>query len=435
MGKTVIDYLKFNSENYGAKYAVVCEDKHISFDELYKKVSATAAKIGGLYSESGKNFAIENKRSIGTIVLMLSVVALGGCYRVVEAFDDSMEEYILLSEEFVSNEDGKFCVSNLHCDAKMPTFEICTSGTTGEPKKIVKTIESLLEFIVDFADKFQLSNEDVFLNQLEFTFDASTKDIYSMVVLGATLHIGTRKNMNFPVVFAKYLKDNEITVFITTPFFIKNIAKLKGLFECEIKSLRYVMFVGEAMKSEYLNYWIEELTGTSFVNLYGSSELAGNSLYCVIDKCLETEYAPLKDGFLDYEYKIENDELIICSLSHNVEYKTGDMVEVYENERLFITGRCDNIRKIRGYRVSLEAVEREIEKLECVKEALCEQVEDSLCVLIISNGECDIKQIQIELKSRLPKYVQPVKIKLVEELPVNGNGKVDRSNTYAKKLE
>ncbi len=429
MNRTVIDYLKLNREKYGEKPAIVCEGNHISFTELYYRVLATGKKISVSYVDNDSIFAIENKRSIETIVLMLSVVAGGKVYTVVNSATEALGNYIFLDESYIE----AVCLEGYFLDEgelglayTLPMYEICTSGTTGEPKRIVKGQGDLLEFIEDFADKFSLDSDDVFLNQLEFTFDASTKDIYCMVVLGATLHIASRKQLNFPAEFVKYVSENDITVFITTPFYMKNMARMNGLNENVPMKLKYVMFVGESMKSEYLNYWIENMKYTTFVNLYGSSELAGNSLYYVVNDKVKSELVPLKECFLDYEYYVDDGHLVLERKSRHLIFETGDMAEICE-DAVFINGRCDNIRKVRGYRISLENIEKEVARVSPVKEALCEQHQDSVYVVFTSDEEgLDTKWLQKELKDFLPRYVQPLRLKQVKELPINANGKFDR---------
>lgn len=409
MKKTVIDYLKLNSEKYGEKPAVVCEGNHITFKELYDMVRRKADDMAG-ECEKADVLTIENKRSIETIVLMLSAVVSGKVYRVVNSLDETSRESKFRNE-----------------DCSLPMYEICTSGTTGEPKRILRGQGELLEFIEDFVEKFNLGDNDVFLNQLEFTFDASTKDIYCMVVLGATLHIASRKQINFPTEFVKYVSENNITIFITTPFYIKNIARMNGLYEMMHTRLKYVMFVGESLRSEYLNYWIEHMPSTNFVNLYGSSELAGNSLYYIINDEVKSEFVPLKDCFLDYRYHIEEGQLVLERSSRQLVYETGDMAEVSDDD-IFIIGRCDNIRKLRGYRISLENIEKEVAQVLSIKEALCEQHDDSMYVVFTSDAEnLDVRLLQKELKDRLPRYVWPLRLKQVEKLPVNNNGKLERN--------
>lgn len=402
----MIDYLKLNSEKYQNKVAVVCGEEKITFGQLYEKVMETSRRLS---DESLSVIHIKNIRNIDTIVAMLAAVAAGKTYRVVNDISE------------VSDEDD---LSVLY-EKETPLYQVSTSGTTGKKKLINKNGLLFIRFMIEFSEKMDISAEDVILNQLEFTFDASAKDIYLMVITGATLCIGIREKLNFPTGFMDVIENNKVTIFQTTPFFIKNIYKFDGFAGKIPQSLRLVMFVGDMMKSEYLNYWISKLQETSFVNLYGTSETIGNLMYHKIQEEVLSEYVPLTDTFCGYISYINEENVICFRGSDGEDIVTEDMAKKAD-EKIFITGRIDNVRKIRGYRVSLEEIESVVSKVLEIDTVLCEIVEDEVYVIFECREECDRKKIQTDIRKNVPKYLQPIHIKQVNELPVNANGKLNR---------
>ncbi len=417
---TIIRSLRIYANKYPDKKAVICGDDSITFSQLFSQ----AMELGSEFSRDvEKRVYILNERNIQTIVKMFATLAAGKRYRVINDFSEvDDEENEALDRQL---EDSDFSEYNI-------MYEIKTSGTTGVKKLIPRYQEFFREFMDGYKVTYEISHRDVILNQLEFTFDAASKDIYAMALTGATLCIGNRSEMNFPMSFMNTIEKYNVTVFQTTPFFIKNMTKLRAFDEKAPVGLRVVLFVGGIMKAEYINYWIEKMPATLFVNQYGASEMEGNLMYHKIKGRVESEYVPLTKWVSPMMIG-ENGEL--CTYYHSdVPTGLGDVVRYmqkdepgYVSKALLVTGRIDNIRKIRGYRMGLEEIDRALSGLLHIKETLCEIVDDEVYALCETDGErLDEKLLRGQLKKVLPAYCQPVHIRQVEVLPVNNNGKYDR---------
>lgn len=113
-------------------------------------------------------------------------------------------------------------------------------------------------------------------------------------------------------------------------------------------------------------------------------------------------------------------------------YKTGDLVEKASNGYLYFKGRVDNQIKHMGYRIELEEVEAAFSSLDYVNEVgvVYEKINAELgqikaFVSISGNGK-DKNLILNEVKNLLPPYMVPRVINILEVLPKNANGKIDR---------
>ena len=80
-----------------------------------------------------------------------------------------------------------------------PLYVNFTSGSTGIPKGVVVCHRSVIDFIEEFTQLFQITSEDVIGNQAPFDFDVSVKDIYSTLKTGATMQIIPKQYFSFPV--------------------------------------------------------------------------------------------------------------------------------------------------------------------------------------------------------------------------------------------
>src|SRR4029077_18822292 len=97
-------------------------------------------------------------------------------------------------------------------------------------------------------------------------------------------------------------------------------------------------------------------------------------------------------------------------------------------------GRKDGQVKVRGYRVELGEIERVVSGYEGVKECVVGvrgrqgggegEGEKVLVAYVVGEGEG--KKLREYVKGRLPEYMVPGAVVRVEEMPLTGNGKVDR---------
>ncbi|MEZ4248588.1 MAG: AMP-binding protein [Polyangiales bacterium] len=114
-------------------------------------------------------------------------------------------------------------------------------------------------------------------------------------------------------------------------------------------------------------------------------------------------------------------------------YRTGDRVRRMPAGRpLVYLGRVDNQIKIQGYRAELgeiEAVLRDVSGADvaiAVGWPVTASGADGVVAFVATTEGADPEKIRLEAAERLPSYMQPRFVRLVEEFPLNANGKVDR---------
>ncbi|NEI82281.1 AMP-binding enzyme, partial [Rhizobium ruizarguesonis] len=114
-------------------------------------------------------------------------------------------------------------------------------------------------------------------------------------------------------------------------------------------------------------------------------------------------------------------------------YRTGDKVRQREDGKLEFLGRVDFQLKIRGYRVELGEVEAGLGACEGVREAVVIAREDApgdkrLVAYVVAKPGSTVEAtaLRSELKGRLPEYMVPSAFVVLEAMPLNANGKVDR---------
>jgi AMP-binding enzyme/AMP-binding enzyme C-terminal domain/Phosphopantetheine attachment site len=111
-------------------------------------------------------------------------------------------------------------------------------------------------------------------------------------------------------------------------------------------------------------------------------------------------------------------------------YRTGDRVRWRSDGRLEFLGRLDSQVKIRGHRVEVEEVEAALRDLPAVRSAAVAVVGGTvrrLVAYVTVDAPTDPVGLRARLVDRLPSYMVPFEIRIVPEVPLNANGKLDRT--------
>ena len=485
----VLAYLETAAELFPDKTAVALDDKKITFSELMhlsKKMGAVIADSG----IKNRAIGVIAERDIDTLALFFGAVYSGNFYvpidpdMPVEKKKSIVEDSgmtVLLGRE--SNSDivdsldfgGKFYTLDdagdveaelPETDREAPLYMVYTSGSTGKPKGVLKGHKAVISYIENYCDVFDFVSDDIIGNQTPFFFDASAKDIYLMLKTGASIEIIPTEKFAMPTVLIEYLNEKKITFISWVPTALAIVAQLKTFTYVVPKTLKKVFFVGEVMPMKHLNKWREALPELQYVNLYGQSELAGICCYYEVKGEFEdSAVLPMGKAMPNCKiYLVDNGEVVtetgkigemyIVSDALAIEYyndpertaksflmkdfgegevrcfKTGDLAFLDESGNFVFASRSDFQIKHMGHRIELGEIEAVAGALEGMQRCCClynaEKKKIVLFAELAEGCECTGRDIQSTLRTKLSNYMVPSKVIIMEKLPLNANGKIDR---------
>ena len=115
-------------------------------------------------------------------------------------------------------------------------------------------------------------------------------------------------------------------------------------------------------------------------------------------------------------------------------FYTEDLAYMDENNKLFIVGRMGTMVKISGYRVDLNEIEfvargyNNIDQCCCivVMNDLKEKQLQLICTRKNMSIDFSLYAFKLYLRERLPQYMVPKKVHVINEMPLNANQKIDR---------
>lgn len=495
--KNVLEWLENKTEQEKKKIAFIDPKDEISFEELEQKAKCIGTYISYMCDvRSAVGFYME--KNIDAVCGMLGAV-YGGCLysfldtrqpesRMHQIISVLQPALILTDEEHLEEAHKLFpetrveVITDILLEKKMdqerldvireqaldmdPLYVNFTSGSTGMPKGVTVCHRNVIDFIEVFVKTTGIQQSDILGNQAPFDFDVSVKDIYSGLCAGASVAIIPREYFSHPTVLMDYLSAQRCTVLIWAVSAMCFVSIMNGLQYKTPVSVRLVMFSGEVMPVKQLNKWTKALPFTTFVNLYGPTEITCNCTY----EILETreyelgEVLPIGKAFDNEKVFLldENDKLVqvpekegeICvsgtcvalGYYHDMKktnevfvqnplndkiyeriYRTGDLGKYTDDLKLIYTSRKDFQIKHLGHRIELGEIEAQVEQHTAITRAICIYDSNKKRILLFYVGNIEGKQLISELRDVLPGYMLPNKAFALDAFPMNKNGKVDRN--------
>lgn len=384
------------------------------------------------------------------------------------ALDDSAN-YVAESDDDVSN---TFKPEQL-------AYIMYTSGSTGKPKGVMVEQKSIVSLVknIDYAP---ITSSDHILLTGSPVFDATTYEVWGSLLNGATLSIVDKNVLLDTEALSEVIQSRGITtMWLTSPLFNQHVQSKPDMFTC----LKQLLVGGDALSVEHIELARKHNPGLCIVNGYGPTE---STTFCVcnrLDPSVDLKGAksiaigkPINNssayvvnnrgmllpvgvagelwvggdgvsrGYLNQveltqEKFIDNPHSsLIPIFAHKKEklYKTGDLVRWTKDGLIEFLGRQDDQVKIRGFRIELAEIDTVLTRHPLVKQArvLAQQNGPNNKKLIAyialgssvkENDSPEFKQALAEhVSSQLPDYMVPSFFVLMEQLPLNKNGKVDR---------
>lgn len=481
----IIDYLEWEniSDKEQKRVLYVDQNKEITVGEFLK----TAIDIGMTIAEKevhNSAIAVMAEQSWYTLAFYFGILLSGNYYVAMSpelpeekksiilkqakaaaiCSTDSKKESDKLLESITLEKinhysDIKKCMERLkQCRDRLPDnpilYMIFTSGSTGEPKGIIKSHGAMISFVKNYIEEFSFSNEDVLANQTPFYFDASAKDIYLNWKLKCTLHIFDKKMFIMPIPMMEYFNKHKISVIQWVPSALTILSKLKVFDKIKPQYLKKVFFVGEVFPIQQLKIWMDNLSDTEFINLYGSSEMCGVCAYYKVARLLESlEMLPIGRPMKHVQMKLilnENEiketnvvgEIYIASdtlaegyvgvdeedtfTEHkNIKwYPSGDLASFGEDGLIYFVSRKDFQIKHMGHRIELGEIEQATLKVSGIEQVCCIYEQEK--IKMFYTGTIERTELAKELRNRLVSYMVPNKVTHLQKMPLNANGKIDR---------
>ncbi|HSF40925.1 MAG TPA: amino acid adenylation domain-containing protein [Thermoanaerobaculia bacterium] len=342
-----------------------------------------------------------------------------------------------------------------------PAYVIYTSGSTGRPKGVVVPHSAVVR-LVRGTDYIQLGPNDRVAQASNSSFDAATFEIWGALLNGARLVGLERETLLSPGRLTEALRREGVSVlFLTTALFNQIAREVPA----GLAPLRCLLFGGEAVDPAAVRAVLREGPPAHLLHVYGPTEtttfatwqrveavppgetvpigrpLANGTLYVLAAELLQQPVGVPGELYLGgdgvaHGYH-DRPELTaerfvpdpFDSIPGGRLYRTGDLVRQQPDGAVEFLGRLDGQVKIRGFRIETGEIEAALLALPGVLEAAVmvrEEAPGERRLVAYVAGEVTADALRAALRERLPDYMVPAAFVILETLPLNPNGKVDR---------
>ena len=461
--------------------AVVFGDEQLSYGELEGRANQLAHQLRalGVGAESVVGVCLE--RSLELVVSLLAILKAGGAYlpldpgypreRLSFMLADAGAAVLISASRLRDRLDAPG-VRRLELDredaaiAAHPTsapastvaphnlaYVIYTSGSTGTPKGVAVTHNGIPHLAAAQIDRFAITAQSRVLQFASPSFDAAVSEIATALASGATLVLAASERGGDAL--ARLIREHDVSHATLPPVLLADLP--------EDVPLQTLIVAGEACPADVVGRWSP---GRRMINAYGPTEatvcatmseaLSGacvpllgrpiwNTRIYVLDGCLE----PVPVGVVGELYiagagvgrgyvgrgglTAERFVADRYGAAGGRMYRSGDLARWRGDGVLEFVGRADQQVKVRGFRIEPGEIEAALLGHASVSQAVVVARVDRVgvtqlvgYVVLAAGGDADAAGLRAHVGARLPDYMVPSAIVVLDRLPLTANGKLDR---------
>ncbi len=360
------------------------------------------------------------------------------------------------------------------------SYVIYTSGSTGKPKGVMVEQQGMLNNQLSKVPYLQLTEQDVIAQTASQCFDISVWQFLTAPLFGGRVDIVPNPIAQDPKALLEHVQSQGITVLESVPSLIQGLLdeEIQGKEVLDkgqpsLQQLRWMLPTGEAMPPALANQWLQRYPNIGLVNAYGPAECSDDvALFNIDMDATHDSYLPIGSPTEQNRLYLLDDEISLVPLGATAElcvagigvgrgyindpkrtaqafipdpfsttgerlYRSGDLAKRRNDGLLAYVGRVDQQVKIRGFRIELGEIESRLNRMDSVSEAAVkvqqEETGKHLVAYVTAEGaaldlaeDTLIERLKERLRAELPEYMVPLHWCVMEQMPRNANGKLDR---------
>ena len=475
--------------------AVEAEDAQLTYMELNRRANKLARAIAeATHIKMDTTIAVFVERTTDLPVALLAILKTGAAYvpldpslpleRTKKIVSDANCSAIVASSSLTSgakaislapvvevneNTTKSVLFESAKKNPKDVAYILYTSGSTGLPKGVMIEHCSILNLVDGLASEVYCLNKKTSLRVAllaSYAFDASVQQIFPALLLGHTLVIVSEETKQNGVRLNRFLAEREIDLFDATPTLLQVMVNSDGFASVQ-RNVPHALIGGEPLSWD-LAAKATNAGSMRISNVYGPTE-------CCVDASIQLALPDpaCAASTVPLGHPMPNVDLIVVGRTGNLApmgapgeiciagmgvgrgyindpqltarkfvrsasfgdirlFRTADCGRKLADGAVEFLGRTDNQIKVRGHRIELEDVERNLLTHEFIEQAGAFVASTSngneLRAALVTNAAIDADRLRAHLGRYLPEYMIPARITTIEQLPLTSSGKLDRKS-------
>jgi amino acid adenylation domain-containing protein len=472
------------------------EGNSLSYRELNERANQLAHQLISLGIAKHSRVGVLLDKNVELVVTLIAILKTGAAYipldpaypaaRIRSILNDAEPTRILSQEKFRSSFESvsmpvEICESRVWMDAvsKHPrsdlkakispdaaAYAIFTSGSTGEPKAALTSHRSVLRLFEHAQDLYGFRETDVWTLFHSYCFDFSVWEIWGALLFGGRLCVVPTEISRSAADFYELLVREKVSVLNATPSAFMPLMRRHLRASSDDLNLRYVILGGESLDLRLLAPWFEKrgFENPRLINGYGPTECTiFTSFKFVGPQDLANPISNIGREIKDLTVVVsESGELLISGpgvslgylkrpelsaekfvqLDGKLFYRSGDKVRRLPTGDIEYLGRLDNQVKLRGFRIELGEIEAALATQNGVAQAAASLTGEGVAArieawVVLADPKASVteKLLREGVKKLVPDYMVPTRIHVLQSLPLNAHGKLDRAQLSKLSLE
>lgn len=449
--------------------AVADPTAELTYAELDAGADAVAAALYARGVRRGDRVVLWAEKTADLVVVMQAVLRIGAVYvpvassnpaeRVSRIVDDCAPA-LLVADRPIASRVAAVTPSELRGFRREPApspappavpvapddpvYILYTSGSTGTPKGVVLSDRNAVSFVEWATTAAGVRHGDRLANHASFNFDLSVFDLYAAFRAGASVHLIPETLAQVAPLLVDFVRERAITVWYSVPSALLQMIDT-GLLDGGPGALRVCIFAGEPFPLASAQRLRSAWPSVRMFNWYGPTETNVCTCYEVTESDL-VRTDPLPIGYPCCGDTVELDdagEIVVTGPTvmlgywgrepQRGPYHTGDFGRLDADGTLHYLGRRDDLLKVRGHRMEAGEIEAALSLREDVEQAVVLATgagPDARLHAVVrspTGRHPRLASLRQHCAERLPRYMVIDSLQLVDEFPLNANGKVDRA--------
>lgn len=486
---TMVELLEAAATATPAAVALISDDGQLTYEQLHSRANRLARWLVAQGIGADDIIGLRMTTSVEFMVAVLAILKAGAAYLPIDPANppdridyfvvDAAPRVVFGREEFNAAERAAAPMSDsalTDADRIHPlhpeqlAYVIYTSGSTGLPKGVAVSHRALAEHLYSFFTEWTLTPEDVALQWISVSFDASLAEIFGALAFGAKLVVPKPDAFGDMPYVAELMNRHHITVLQMVPSMLNVLLLLPE--PAEWNSLRHMAVGGEPLSGEVADTFTRHFDA-ELRNHYGPTEAVVCATHMPVEGpqgvgvvpigvpnrnvfayVLDAELQLVPTGVIGELYLggvqlargylnqpvLTAERFVADPFNRGMRlYRTGDLVRRSSSGVIEFIGRADEQVKIRGYRIELGEIESVIAAHPAVRQCLV-VVEDTvvgrtLAAYVVpaatagpahSFVDVDLGEIRDVAASALPEYMVPSAFGVLTDIPLTNSGKLDK---------